>query len=282
MFRSQVAEATPDFTATLREAVRRELARGAGLGTLLGSLDGADPALILGQLRSLAASEDPLGSHAQRLLIDSARTREMLPAEPPLPHPLDYAWHFTPATQVALVARLAELAAPGERVVHLGTPTLHRAALQKLGDREHLLLDRDARQVARANRDCPGSALAVDLLASELPHLEAVACVADPPWYPAQASAYVNAAARFLGPGRTLLLAWAGNRSATTRGRRRRGWAGANRGTRRGVPIPDATIRVCGARRGGAARRSAGVAFRSVAGLSAGSVDSSGAPYRGE
>lgn len=201
------ASTVAGYAQRLRTAIQERLAvPGLTFAALLADLDGADPVAVVRQLELLA----PGDSEAVRLLA-RARAREAPepPAPRPIPHPLDYAWAFTTETSGRLVRRLAALTAPGNRVAHLGTPTLHAHAAKALGDRDHVLVDYDARRVAAAEGVSGGAVLA-DLLDGSLLALSADACVSDPPWYPEQAACFVNAAAALLRPGGALLLAFAG------------------------------------------------------------------------
>lgn len=197
-----------DYAARVAAAVTSSLDSGPGdLRVFLAALTGADPVLALDALRRQIH-----GAHSRRVqeLLREALTPVALAAsELPIVHPLDFAWLFTPDTQARLLDRVRTGTCSGELVVYLGCPTLHQRAVRELPDREHLLLDRDARHVARANEQVPGSARCVELLADELDALGAALVVADPPWYPAAAAAFINAAAILMRPGAPLLLAFA-------------------------------------------------------------------------
>jgi hypothetical protein len=174
---------------------------------MLGELSGADPVVTARLLQAIADENAPLATRA-RALLDEARTpRPVVPTEPPVPHPLDYAWMFTPETARTLLERIATASTPGELVLHLGTPALHTLACEELPDRRHLLVDRDPRRVQAANRRRQGSAVVRDLLVAGLGVGGAAVAVADPPWYPLHAAAFVGAAAEGLREGGMLLVA---------------------------------------------------------------------------
>jgi hypothetical protein len=122
---------------------------------------------------------------------------------------LDYAWLFAARSQRLLVQKAASTTQPDELIVYLGCPTIHERALRELPDRRHLLLDRDERRIHYGNRAAPGSALQVDLLIDPLPDVEAALVIADPPWYPVPAAAFLNSAAILLRPGGMLVTAFA-------------------------------------------------------------------------
>ncbi len=204
--------APPDTPAVahasrLREAVVHAAHTSAGLREFLGALRGADAAVALTILEDLAEAEST--ARIDRLLRSAHAGSVHLPSELPIVHPLDYAWLFTADSQTALVAEAAANTGPGELIVYLGCPTVHERGRRELRDRLHLLLDRDARRVHAANRAAPGSALELDLLYDPLPDLQAAHVIADPPWYPASAHAFLNAATLLLRAGANVRFAFA-------------------------------------------------------------------------
>lgn len=208
---SRSASASPPaaaFERVLDKTLRAALGHApAGLGELLGELSGADPTVVLGALAPLAEIPDARGETARRLLAEAVKPRPQQAGVPPLAHPMDYAWMFTPETDESLLELLRRSSAPGELIVHLGTPSLHGLAAAELTDREHVLVDRDPRRVAGVRRSGRGCAVRHDLLAGPPAIVGAAVAVADPPWYPQHAAAFVWAAARCLRPGGLLLLA---------------------------------------------------------------------------
>jgi hypothetical protein len=196
------------FTALVEQSLRRALDGPThGLGAVLGQLSGADPVVTARLLQAIADENPPLATRARELLDEARTPRPVVPTEPPVPHPLDYAWMFTPETAWALLERIAAASTPGELVLHLGTPALHALACEELPDRRHLLVDRDPRQAQAANRRRQGSAVVRDLLVDGLGVGGAAVAVADPPWYPLHAAAFVGAAAEGLRKGGVLLVA---------------------------------------------------------------------------
>ncbi len=205
---SSATSAVPVFTALVEQSLRRALERPVrGLGAVLGELSGADPIVIARLLQAIAVEDPPLAARARALLEEARTPQPVVPTEPPVPHPLDYAWMFTTDTARMLLEKIAAASAPGELVLHLGTPALHTLACEELSDRRHLLVDRDARQVRAANRLRPGSAVVRDLLVAGPGVGGAAVVVADPPWYPRHAGAFVGAAAESLREGGVLLIA---------------------------------------------------------------------------
>jgi hypothetical protein len=197
-----------DHDARLEAAVVAALDAGLdNLRSFLGALTGADPVLAVETLRRHSS-----GAHARQvreLLNEAVIPLAITSSELPIPHPLDFAWLFTPETQAHLLNHVRSITRPGEPVVYLGCPTLHHRGLSGLPDRQHLLLDRDARRAARANEYSLESARRLDLLTDALEPMDAVLVVADPPWYPAAAAAFTNAASILMRPGAKLLLAFA-------------------------------------------------------------------------
>jgi hypothetical protein len=197
-----------DYDDRLQAAVTSALDAGPGdLRAFLAALTGADPVLAIYTLRRQA--DDAYAAQVQGLLREAVTPVAVAVSDLPIVHPLDFAWLFTSSTQARLLYHVRRATQAGDLVPYLGCPSLHRRALHELPDRRHVLFDRDARRVARANEQQPGSARRVDLLADELDALEAALVVADPPWYPAAAAAFANAAAILMRPGASLLLAFA-------------------------------------------------------------------------
>lgn len=197
-----------DYAARLEAAITSALdADPRDLRTFLASLTGADPVLAVEKLRR--QTDGAHSPRVQELLHEAATPIAVAASELPIVHPLDFAWLFTSATQVRLLDHVRGATDRDDLVVYLGCPTLHHRAARELPSRQHLLLDRDARRVARANQCVRGSARCVELLADELDAVGAALVVADPPWYPAAAAAFINAAAILMRPGATLLLAFA-------------------------------------------------------------------------
>lgn len=182
-------------------------ASSADLRGFLGALDGADPILAIAALRALAETLPQPGVDA--LLHEALTPVPRRPSDLPIVHPLDFAWLFTRDSQSRLLAHAADATRPGELIVYLGCPTLQQRGREQLPERRHLLLDRDARRVAQANRDGIDGARQIDLLTDALPDVDAAMVVADPPLYPGPARAFVNAAAILLRSGGILLLAFA-------------------------------------------------------------------------
>lgn len=196
-----------NYSTRLKAAITAALAGPRDLRAFLAALTGADPILALDTMRRQAGGAPT--PQVKRLLREAVTPIAVAASELPIVHPLDFAWLFTPDTQTQLLQHARLTTRLGDLVVYLGCPSLHLRAMRELPDRRHLLLDRDARRVARANEHTPDSARCVDLLANELDALDAALVVADPPWYPAAAAAFTNAAAILMRPGATLLLAFA-------------------------------------------------------------------------
>jgi hypothetical protein len=197
-----------DHDAQLEAAVTAALSCDSpDLRAFLSALNGADPILAVKTLlRQVCGAHT---AQVEALLREALTPVDVTPSELPIVHPLDFAWLFTPATQARLLNHVRDATSSGDLVVYLGCPTLHHLALRELSDRQHLLLDRDTRRVARANEQVSGSAHCVDLLVDQPDTLGAALVLADPPWYPAAAAAFTNAAAILMRPRAVLLLAFA-------------------------------------------------------------------------
>lgn len=195
-----------DVLAACRAAV---MAGASSWRDILHAAQGADPSVVFDAIERLHEDGTVADSSWEQLekaarTTSSSRTKTV----GPIPHPLDYVWHFNLATIDALLARIMAASAPGDTVIYLGTPLLHAAALRSDGGRHHVLLDRDPRVIAEATRIKVGSAFCVDLLGPDLPELTARVAIADPPWYTRECSAFVNAAATLLDTSGRLIVSF--------------------------------------------------------------------------
>jgi hypothetical protein len=177
----------------------------ATFGELLGRLPGVYPADAASALARLAAGR----------LVDPAAAARLTPAvlSPaangegdedgilPPPHPLDFDWRFDLPTARRLRFRCVQLSRPGDTIALLGTPTLIRAAGPGAQRRRWVLLEASPATTAALKPIAPDDVLRCDLTRDELPRLDARVLVADPPWYPAYARAFLWAAAQLSSPG---------------------------------------------------------------------------------
>jgi hypothetical protein len=204
-----VAESSERFEARLKRRCLEGLGRGYGFAALLDSLEGADPLASLGVLREVAADGSSSAGGARRCVEEaSLAAPPPPPSELPIVHPLDYHWRFSPATVDRLLDRAADLSAPGDTVVFLGTPSLCRPTAERLPGRRCVMLDRDRRIVEVVRAGTVVEAHTVDLLVDPLPDLEAKVAIADPPWYPEAFDGFAAAAAQMLGTGGALILSF--------------------------------------------------------------------------
>jgi hypothetical protein len=125
----------------------------------------------------------------------------------PPPHPLDYDWRFTLPTAERLRDCCVRLTEPGDTIALLGTPTVLRGTAQAPHGRRWVLLEASRASVDALSRVVPGAVLCCDLSRDELPCLSAQAVLADPPWYPEHARAFLWAASRLSQAGAAILLA---------------------------------------------------------------------------
>jgi hypothetical protein len=201
------ADEQEDFARRVATWIADSLATDhVSLGSLVRGLPAVDPTTVATVLRELAAGQGPGSETARKLIKASA----MAPAttaptvERPLPHPLDFYWAFNPESTQALLDELATATQPGDLIAYLGAPNLFARAMERLADRDHVLLDRSVpRTDALSSRG--GRTVRLDLLQDAIPYLGADAAVLDPPWYPGHMRGFLWAAARVSGDGATIM-----------------------------------------------------------------------------
>jgi hypothetical protein len=128
----------------------------------------------------------------------------------PLPHPLDYEWRFDPVTRLMLAQRCEQLAGASGPIALLGTPTL--ACALRGDDRAVLLLDANTHLLAALAS--AGQLRRIQWAATDVTTFDptyewkhrAAVVVCDPPWYPEGFATFLDAAARLVRPGGTVLL----------------------------------------------------------------------------
>jgi hypothetical protein len=154
-------------------------------GSLIACLPGVDPLTVATALDAIGQRGGELGRTAAALLQQAADTpaTDVSTSERPLPHPLEFYWAYTQEAIEALLLELASSAGRGATIAYLGAPNLFRVATERLPDRAHVLLERNAQRLAALGGG-PGRVVRLDLLRDELPALRADAAVLDPPWYP--------------------------------------------------------------------------------------------------
>jgi hypothetical protein len=195
-----------EYRKRLRQGCVEALDGCTEFAELLPRLQGADPLSVLSALREIARSDSPSAQDAARCVRDAVKVRGRAPAPTlPIVHPLDYHWAFASATREDLCSRAEWSSRPGDTVLFLGTPLLHRYVAGRLRDRRCILLDRDARMVEAARR-AGTEAEVCDLLADALPNLSASCAFADPPWYSDAIAAFVEAGAHLLERRGTLFV----------------------------------------------------------------------------
>lgn len=175
-------------------------------GQLVRGLPGVDPSTAAAILRELATCKGAMGD-AARALIDTcvaAAPTAARTVERPLPHPLDFYWAFTPESTESLLNEIAAATQAGSLIAYLGTPNLFARAIERLADREHILLDRSVPRTD-ALRSQGGRIVRVDLLRDAIPRLGADVAVLDPPWYPDHMRGFLWAAAQATADGATIL-----------------------------------------------------------------------------
>jgi hypothetical protein len=125
----------------------------------------------------------------------------------PVPHPLDYDWRFSEATQVFLSQRVASLLPKHGAVTLLGAPSLFERLLMSRPDARIQLADGSAETISfLTDRYGKRGLFARNLLRQSPPRGSVDVVVADPPWYPEYSRAFVWAAGQLVRVGGMLLL----------------------------------------------------------------------------
>jgi hypothetical protein len=196
-----------DYRQRLQRWARDALA--AGATTLAGVLDemrGADPVTVLDTLSTLACEPSPLSRRATAII--AAARKAQPPALPddhaPAVHPLDYFWPFDDAGIDMLIERLAGATSAGQTIGYLGAPTVFEVAVERLGDRHHVLID------ARPYPDLGQRFARRDLLYEGVEDIRCDAVLSDPPWYSEHFDAFGRAARQLLVDGGRLLTTFPG------------------------------------------------------------------------
>jgi hypothetical protein len=119
----------------------------------------------------------------RRLAIGGAHNKPLaLPANSPLPHPLDFDWRFTEPTITSIWNLVTELVSKDQRIALLGAPSLARRVVEtSVWNGPVLSLDSNV-------TEDPDSSDRVEVIhfdiSQEIPtRPEAALIVSDPPWY---------------------------------------------------------------------------------------------------
>ena len=125
----------------------------------------------------------------------------------PVPHPLDFDWRFTDATQGFLLQRIVSFLPKCGAITLLGAPTLFEKLLLSRSDARIQLADGSAETISfLASRHGKRGLFARNLLEESPPRGSVDVVVADPPWYPEYSRAFVWAAGQLVRVGGMLLL----------------------------------------------------------------------------
>jgi hypothetical protein len=171
---------------------------------LLNGLPSVYPATVQESARRLSLSDkirfgidQPLISGATSFALKLWREGKLL-----TPHPQDSLWWFGDVALERLHSELHRSLARSERVLLLGTPTLfHYLKAQGLG-MDVVLLDRDCPTIDEGQY----RSLRCDLLADSRTSERFDVIVADPPWYPLETRAFLQAALQRSRSGTRLLV----------------------------------------------------------------------------
>jgi hypothetical protein len=199
-----VADVATEFLSRIEGWVGNVFSTDSDLsfGSLVASLPGVAPGVTTDVLRQMAAGDGPYTDRAADLIEDCSESEPAVAATiyRPIPHPLDYFWAYSPESIEKIAAVLLARTAPGDEIAYLGTPNAFNAAAAIMPDRTHVLLDR--RDVSGGPaEDTNRRFVQVDLLADDVPRLDANAAVLDPPWYPDDMCGFLWAAAAASVPG---------------------------------------------------------------------------------
>lgn len=113
----------------------------------------------------------------------------------PVCHPGDYEWRFTEAAAGFLLDIATDSVKAGEPVVHVGTPTTFALGIQTNPEFRHVLLERNTSVITSLlpQKRMNDEIIHIDLRQEPVRPLQAAAAIIDPPWYPAETTAFLTA-----------------------------------------------------------------------------------------
>lgn len=160
-------------------------------GSLLTSLPGVYPSIVLNTLRELATAGRI--SNLVMLAVE-ADVKMPVPApdsgdvfiQLPVPHPLDFEWRFSDSAIIYILERISEYSSDDDPVSLLGTPSVLRALLQGGTRRDVKLLDKNVTILDSFRNAGFGEFVEYCDFGEDLPLPNASKVViVDPPWYEA-------------------------------------------------------------------------------------------------
>ncbi len=176
--------------------------------SLLRSLPGIDPLLVLKELHTHSKSSGRYANQAKALLEDSNTKRDYaVRSHPhPVPHPLDYDWRYSPKGLMAIIEQLERKVTAKGVVALLGAPTLAKALSERRSTLQLHLFDQNTLWgqlidgVAFHELD-----LASDGVPKEVLN-QADYVVLDPPWYIDTYKHFIWYGSQLLNDGGTLAI----------------------------------------------------------------------------
>ena len=157
--------------------------------------------------RLIAMSVIPADLAVERSTWDSSGVSGAEVPGLPTPNPLASDWRYTRGTAGELLERVITSTDPTQTVALLGSPSVHKMAAIREAPRQFILLDQNGSLSIGGPQSLMGSIFRrCDMQhdAIDLPPVQAV--LADPPWYEAEALAFLRTAARICAEQGKVLL----------------------------------------------------------------------------
>jgi hypothetical protein len=196
------------FERQVKQWVRAVITRNSiSFDTITQALPGVYPSIVRNTLNRIALRRWSSGQQnlcAPNSLSNEARlcTNTM-----PIPHPLDYDWRFSAATNAYLLQEIESCAAPDATVVLLGTPSVLCTASHSPNPYQYVLIEANPTMVEWFAQTLPTARVEWCMIGrDDLPSLAGSVVIADPPWYEEYLRVFLWAAAQLCHVGGTIFV----------------------------------------------------------------------------